>query len=75
MWEKKRTYTFTHSNSAPASPFQARYARTFRNLPRDQLGGVIFGCTNATIRECLEKQLVGQLFGPNILSFNKKKSG
>ncbi|XP_069146537.1 uncharacterized protein [Solanum lycopersicum] len=33
--------------------------RTFRNLPRDQLGGVIFGCTNDTIRECLEKQLVG----------------
>ncbi|KAG5582238.1 hypothetical protein H5410_052865 [Solanum commersonii] len=33
--------------------------KTFRNLPRDQLGGVIFGCTNDTIRECLEKQLVG----------------
>ncbi|XP_027767883.1 uncharacterized protein LOC107001590 [Solanum pennellii] len=33
--------------------------RTFRNLPRDQLGGVIFGCKNDTIRECLEKQLVG----------------
>ncbi|XP_049374823.1 uncharacterized protein LOC125839889 [Solanum verrucosum] len=33
--------------------------KTFRNLPRDQLGGVIFGCTNDTIRECLENQLVG----------------
>lgn len=46
--------------------------KTFRNLPRDQLGGVIFGCKNDTIRECLEKQLVGQLFGPNILTFDRQ---
>ncbi|KAH0695451.1 hypothetical protein KY290_023053 [Solanum tuberosum] len=59
MWEKKKTHTFPHSNSAPASPFQPKNGSTFRNLPRDQLGGVIFGCSNDTIRECLEKQLVG----------------
>ncbi|XP_049374822.1 uncharacterized protein LOC125839888 [Solanum verrucosum] len=59
MWEKKKTQTFTHSNSAPASPFQLKDGKAFRNLPRDQLGGVIFGCKNTTIRECLEKQLVG----------------
>ncbi|KAJ4830687.1 hypothetical protein Tsubulata_028403 [Turnera subulata] len=31
----------------------------FRNLQKSQLGGVIFGCTNATIKECLFKQLFG----------------
>ncbi|CAI8612866.1 unnamed protein product [Vicia faba] len=30
-----------------------------RNLTKDQLGGVIFGCKNATIKECLTKQLFG----------------
>ncbi|XP_027927055.1 kelch-like protein 12 [Vigna unguiculata] len=30
-----------------------------RNLPKSQLGGVIFGCKNATMRECLSKQLFG----------------
>ncbi|QCE12062.1 kelch-like protein 18 [Vigna unguiculata] len=29
------------------------------NLPKSQLGGVIFGCKNATMRECLSKQLFG----------------
>lgn len=31
-----------------------------RNLKKSQLGGVIFVCTNNTIRECLSKQLFGQ---------------
>ncbi|CAK7343726.1 unnamed protein product [Dovyalis caffra] len=30
-----------------------------RNLKKNQLGGVIFGCTNNTIKECLFKQLFG----------------
>lgn len=30
-----------------------------RNLKKDQLGGVIFGCKTATIKECLSKQLFG----------------
>ncbi|KAM3287728.1 putative protein isoform X1 [Capsicum chacoense] len=58
MGERRRKQTYAH-NSAPASPYQAKYVRGFRNLPRDQLGGVIFGCTETTIRECLEKQLFG----------------
>lgn len=33
-----------------------------RNLTKDQLGGVIFGCKNATIKECLTKQLFGKSF-------------
>ncbi|EPS63831.1 hypothetical protein M569_10954, partial [Genlisea aurea] len=30
-----------------------------RNLGRSELGGVIFGCTARTMRECLTKQLFG----------------
>ncbi|XP_047334372.1 kelch-like protein 3 [Impatiens glandulifera] len=30
-----------------------------RNLNKNNLGGVIFGCSNATIEECLSKQLFG----------------
>ncbi|KAI3472841.1 hypothetical protein Pfo_029970 [Paulownia fortunei] len=30
-----------------------------RNLKKSQLGGVIFGCTNSTMRECLANQLFG----------------
>ncbi|XP_060176373.1 uncharacterized protein LOC132606762 isoform X3 [Lycium barbarum] len=59
MGPGRRTHTFRPSNSAPSSPYQGKNARVFRNLPRDQLGGVIFGCRNTTIRECLETQLFG----------------
>ncbi|XP_027767706.1 uncharacterized protein LOC107029308 isoform X2 [Solanum pennellii] len=31
----------------------------FKKLRRSDLGGVIFGCTNNTIKECLSKQLFG----------------
>ncbi|QHO24881.1 Kelch-like protein [Arachis hypogaea] len=30
-----------------------------RNLRKNQLGGVIFGCKNSTLKECLSKQLFG----------------
>ncbi|MED6111915.1 hypothetical protein PIB30_056692 [Stylosanthes scabra] len=30
-----------------------------RNLRKNQLGGVVFGCKNTTIKECLSKQLFG----------------
>lgn len=33
-----------------------------RNLQKSHLGGVIFGCKKSTIKECLAKQLFGQLF-------------
>lgn len=32
---------------------------TVRNLRTNDLGGVIFGCKNATMKECLAKQLFG----------------
>lgn len=31
----------------------------FRNLQKSDLGGVIFGCKNGTMEECLTKQLFG----------------
>ncbi|KAL1321820.1 uncharacterized protein [Arachis hypogaea] len=40
------------SNSATTTVFG-------RNLEKNQLGGVVFGCKNNTIRECLSKQLFG----------------
>lgn len=33
-----------------------------RNLEKSNLGGVIFGCTKITMKECLTKQLFGQSF-------------
>lgn len=45
--------------SAVASSNQAKNAGGFKNLKSSQLGGVIFGCTNNTMKECLSKQLFG----------------
>ncbi|MCD9644360.1 hypothetical protein HAX54_032547 [Datura stramonium] len=45
--------------SAVASSNQAKNAGGFRNLRGSQLGGIIFGCTNNTMKECLSKQLFG----------------
>lgn len=33
---------------------------SFRNLTKSQLGGVVFGCTKNTIKECMSKQLFGE---------------
>lgn len=41
----------------PAARFNAD--ASCRNLSKCHLGGVIFGCTNSTIKECLSKQLFG----------------
>ncbi|OIT07955.1 PREDICTED: kelch-like protein 3 [Nicotiana attenuata] len=46
-------------NASAVASNQANNARGFRNLSRSQLGGVIFGCKNNTMRECLSKQLFG----------------
>lgn len=42
-------------NSQPFSPNLG----CGRNLRKNQLGGVIFGCKNSTMKECLSKQLFG----------------
>nr|XP_018632414.2 uncharacterized protein LOC104113899 [Nicotiana tomentosiformis] len=59
MGARRTMHMFVPSNSAPSSPYQAKNARGFRNLMSDQLGGVVFGCTSTTMKECLEKQLFG----------------
>ncbi|XP_004492506.1 uncharacterized protein [Cicer arietinum] len=52
---KKTQYSFSNGNQF-LPPNQSVFGR---NLTKDQLGGVIFGCKNATIKECLTKQLFG----------------
>lgn len=42
-----------------SSPIQAPHMAMARNLGKINLGGVIFGCKNNTIKECLFKQLFG----------------
>lgn len=38
---------------------QSRANFSSRNLTKTQLGGVVFGCTKDTIKECLSKHLFG----------------
>ncbi|GAA0145909.1 hypothetical protein LIER_05986 [Lithospermum erythrorhizon] len=40
-------------------PSQKRVPVRYRNLGKSQLGGVVFGTTNNTIKECLAKQIFG----------------
>ncbi|CAK9184627.1 unnamed protein product, partial [Ilex paraguariensis] len=54
MGTGRRTQTFMPNESAPFDPNQSA-----RNLRKIHLGGVVFGCKNNTIRECLVKQLFG----------------
>ncbi|PQQ12331.1 uncharacterized protein Pyn_25060 [Prunus yedoensis var. nudiflora] len=55
MGAGRKTETFT------APPYQglATYTTSMRNLIKKHLGGVIFGCKDITINECLSKQLFG----------------
>ncbi|KAK7339975.1 hypothetical protein VNO77_20665 [Canavalia gladiata] len=49
------------SQFSGTQPFSPNLVTTVcgRNLKKNELGGVIFGCKNATIKECLSKQLFG----------------
>ncbi|KAF5472095.1 hypothetical protein F2P56_008837 [Juglans regia] len=47
------------NKSVPSSPNLVTSSSTRRNLGKSHLGGVIFGCKNNTIKECLSKQLFG----------------
>lgn len=55
----KKTQTFVLNEASPSFASKASYAASARNLRKSQLGGVIFGCTRGTFRECLSKQLFG----------------
>ncbi|KAL9315261.1 hypothetical protein ACSQ67_016262 [Phaseolus vulgaris] len=52
-WKKAHTSQF--SGNQPFSPNLS----FGRNLRKSELGGVIFGCRNATMKECLSKLLFG----------------
>lgn len=64
MGAGRKTETFYAAT--PNTPAQTRtnafhgtYSAAARNLPEDELGGVIFGCKHNTMEECLSKQLFG----------------
>ncbi|CAL5420395.1 unnamed protein product [Camellia sinensis] len=59
MGEGRRTQIFIPNESAPSIPNQATGPVNNRNLSKNHLGGVIFGCKKSTIKECLFKQLFG----------------
>lgn len=61
MGAGRKTQTFVLNDNKIPILNQAPYSG-FRNLGKSQLGGVIFGCKNATLKECLNNQLFGQSF-------------
>lgn len=59
MGAGRKTQTFIMNGNSPST--NPTYTRaSARNLGKHQLGGVIFGCKNNTIKECLTNQLFGQ---------------
>ncbi|KAJ0088540.1 hypothetical protein Patl1_31458 [Pistacia atlantica] len=58
MGAGRKTQTFIMTGNSPST--NPTYTRSSaRNLVKSQLGGVIFGCKNNTIKECLTNQLFG----------------
>ncbi|XP_039050481.1 kelch-like protein 1 isoform X2 [Hibiscus syriacus] len=55
----RKQQTFIANGNVPFTPNEANTSVVSRNLRKNQLGGVIFGCKNATYKECLFKQLFG----------------
>ncbi|XP_022633809.1 uncharacterized protein LOC106754867, partial [Vigna radiata var. radiata] len=55
----RRTQTFRISGAVPFYPNFVVSSVGGRNLEKYQLGGVIFGCKNNTMKECQSKQLFG----------------
>ncbi|KAK4589562.1 hypothetical protein RGQ29_020215 [Quercus rubra] len=54
----RKKQTFIVSENAP-SPKSVNSSTAARNLRKSHLGGVIFGCKNSTMKECLLNQLFG----------------
>ncbi|XP_058000170.1 uncharacterized protein LOC110633732 isoform X2 [Hevea brasiliensis] len=59
MGAGKNTTTVDINRSGPMPPNLVNSTAHARNLKKSQLGGVIFGCKNNTMNECLSKQLFG----------------
>ncbi|KAK4377608.1 hypothetical protein RND71_003904 [Anisodus tanguticus] len=58
MGAGRRPQTFVF-DSASSLPNQTKHNGGFRYLTKKQLGGVIFGCKDNTMKECILKQLFG----------------
>ncbi|KAM3700578.1 hypothetical protein ACJW31_05G109500 [Castanea mollissima] len=58
MGAGRKTQTFIVNENVP-SPKSSNRSTTARNLRKSHLGGVIFGCKNSTMKECLSNQLFG----------------
>ncbi|KAL0011391.1 hypothetical protein SO802_006499 [Lithocarpus litseifolius] len=58
MGAGRKTHTFIVNENAP-SPKSVNSSTAARNLRKSHLGGVIFGCKNSTMKECLLNQLFG----------------
>ncbi|KAK7247081.1 hypothetical protein RIF29_41958 [Crotalaria pallida] len=59
MCAARKTQTFYGNGPFPMTPNPVGGSLIGRNLGKYQLGGVIFGCKNSTIKECLSKNLFG----------------
>ncbi|OIW00868.1 hypothetical protein TanjilG_12809 [Lupinus angustifolius] len=59
MGVARKQQTFHVNETLPLPPHPLASSFVGRNLGKYQLGGVIFGCKNSTIKECLSKQLFG----------------
>lgn len=59
MGAGRKTQTFTLSEKTPPQ-WTSNCNTNWRNLRKNDLGGVIFGCKHSTIKECYSKQLFGE---------------
>lgn len=59
MGKKKTVSESVKGNSQ--EPWTKNLSAPARNLGRDKLGAIIFGCKNHTIAECLESKIFGML--------------
>ncbi|XP_060964734.1 uncharacterized protein LOC133029021 isoform X1 [Cannabis sativa] len=55
---KTETY-WLKEKSVPQAQWPSNFSSTARNLRKNDLGGVIFGCKHSTFKECILKQLFG----------------
>ncbi|PIA58805.1 hypothetical protein AQUCO_00500621v1 [Aquilegia coerulea] len=58
MGRKNETLFIFHQRTKPSSSMVTTSLPT-RNLSKSDLGGVVFGCTHVTMKECLAKKLFG----------------
>ncbi|XP_072981146.1 uncharacterized protein [Typha angustifolia] len=59
MGAGRKTETIPVSTKQQIAPMPLNTSVSARNLRQGDIGGVIFGCTHNTMKECLSKQLFG----------------